>query len=126
MGRRSRDVIYVREVTVGRIVVAVELYVAYQIDLTESIPLTLSLGGGAAWLHPIAEMISLGASAEIPVSESFSLRPGLTFDGLWTTADNLRGPRQPSSAILTNGQLPTGGSLFSPSLGINIGFVKRF
>jgi hypothetical protein len=98
----------------------------YQFNLTETIPVILSAGTGAAWLHPIAFMADFGASAEIPISSSFALRPGVTFDALWTGIDGLRdGTTLPASAIFVNRQL-SGSGFVSTSLGINVGFVVRY
>ncbi len=100
--------------------------VNYQFSLTDAVPVTLSAGVGAAWLHPIAFMADFGVTAEMPVSSGLALRPGVTFDLLKTGIDALRdGQTQPGSAIIVNREL-SGNGFWSTSVGINIGFIARF
>ena len=46
---------------------------AYQLGLSDVVPVTVNAGVGAAWLHPIATMVTLGATAQVPVTASLAL-----------------------------------------------------
>ena len=98
---------------------------SWMLNPNDAFRVILSADAGAAWLHPIAPMAGLGLATEIDLSSRFTLRPGVTFDAVWTQADGSRGTLPVSSAIIQNEEFARTG-LFSTSLGFNIGFMLRY
>jgi hypothetical protein len=98
---------------------------SWMLNPNDAFRVILSADAGAAWLHPIAPMAGLGLATEIDLSSRFTIRPGVTFDAVWTQADGSHNAALPPSVIIQNEEFgPTG--LFSTSIGFNIGFMLRY
>ncbi len=98
----------------------------YHVYATDAIPLTFSVSGGAAFLSTTAPMAELGLSTELAVSSHLMISPGVSYDAVWTTTENLRGSQGvPGNAILVDRGFNRS-TLFSSSLGLTLGFQYHF
>jgi hypothetical protein len=96
---------------------------SYRLYAGDAIPLTLSIGGGEAFLDKTSTMAEFGLSTELPLTNQFAVRPGLTYDAVWASSVDHR--ENGISGIVLDHRLQSQNS-FSTSLGINLGFMYHY